>query len=158
MLGHEEGYTNKILSLGRISSDLLAILEPYVENKRLSLEKRDYNTINDAKTFLDYVIKGCESIDTPSNLLSYDESFPASPISALELAIEIMISKATKITYDFEDVKRNSIGYKGILEKLSKMEKLDKEGIRVAKETISFFDGIDGKSDNIMHEQVFSHS
>jgi len=158
MLGHEEDYTNKILSLGRMASDLLAILEPYVENKSLSLEKRDYNTINDAKTFLDYVIKGCESIDTPSNLFSYDESFPANPVSALELAIEIMIGKTTKITHDFEDVKRSSIGYKRILEKLSKMEKLDKEDIGTAKETILFFDGIDKKSDSIMYEQVFSHS
>lgn len=145
--------TNNILALGTISTGLLTVLAVYREGRRLELTEKDKDNLQDAMTFFDYAINGCEGISDPKKLFQYNEDFPATPASALRLTFEIL--EGDKRATDIDAIQRYCTESKEVLEKIQKKQSLAKMKNKLEK-TISFFDELGRRADMEMSQKIYS--
>jgi hypothetical protein len=145
--------TNNILALGTMSTGLLTVLEVYHDGKRLDLTEKDRDNLEDAITFFDYAIDGCDGISDPKKLFQYDENFPATPASALKLTFEIL--EGDKKNSDINTIQEFCKEFKEVLEKIQKKQSLAKMKNKLEK-TRSFFYELGRRADMEMSQKIYS--
>lgn len=145
--------TNNILALGTMSTGLLTVLEVYQQGRRLNLTEKDRDNLQEAITFFDYAIDGCEGITNPKKLFRYDENFPATPASALRLTFEIL--EGDKKASNIKTIQQYCTESKEVLEKIQKKQSLVKMRNKL-ENTMSFFGELGRRADREMSQKIYS--
>ncbi len=136
-------------NLGRISTGLLGILEPYSRNNKIPLESKDYDNINDIKKFLGYAIRGWEN--RTKSFFKYDHSFFATPSFASRVSLET-IGYYIGYVKDIKEVRNKLRNYLAVLDRFQNEEEINKKELN---ETIKFLDGLSRISDEEVKESIF---
>jgi hypothetical protein len=134
--------------LGKISTGLLTVLEPLSENKKIQLESKDYDNLNDIKKFLKYAIRGWEN--RLKSCFQYDPSFFATPSFASRVSLET-IGNYIGYVKNIKEVRDKLRNYFVVLERFQNREGINKKELN---ETIKFLDGLARISEEEVIESI----
>ncbi len=145
-----------LLFWGYIANVLLSLLKPYKKGSKLKLTGEDIEIIKQSEGFLDSILKGCNTIESPQ-MLSFSNSSGKVPYaSALSLAAEIFSTMAIPIPESLEELKKKLSEYRNVLAKLRESEEFAKKDSLAADEVTSFFKILGNKADQENYELTYS--
>jgi len=145
-----------LLFWGYVASVLQSMLRPYIKGSALLLTTEEKEVIEYSKRFLNSMLKGCETINTPGALSLTQTYNEVPPAAALNLAMHIFSSMAIEFPENLDSFKQKLNNYREILEKLRESQAVEGEELSVAKEVSSFFQALSDKADQESYESVYS--
>ena len=145
-----------LLFWGYVASVLQSMLRPYIKGSALLLTTEEKEVIEYSKRFLNSMLKGCETINTPGALSLTQTHNEVPPAAALNLAMHIFSSMAIEFPENLDALKEKLSSYKKILEKVRESQAIENDELAVGEEVSSFFQALSDKADQESYESVHS--
>lgn len=145
-----------LLFWGYVASVLQSMLRPYIKGSALLLTTEEKEVIEHSKRFIDSMLRGCDTINTPGALSLTHTYNEVPPAAALNLAMNIFLSMAIEFPKDLDALKEKLSKYIKILEKVKESQAIEGHEQVVAQEVSSFFQTLSDKADQESYESVYS--
>lgn len=141
---------------GYVANVLLSLLKPYKQGSKLELTGEDIEIIKKSEGFLDSILKGCDTIESPQMLSFANSSREVPSATALSLAIEIFSAMVVPVPDSLKEFKNKLSEYRDVLAKLRESKKFTQEDSQIADEVTSFFKVLGNKADRENYELAYS--
>jgi len=141
---------------GYVANVLLSLLKPYKQGSKLELTGEDIEIIKQSEGFLDSILEGCDTIESPQMLSFSNSSRDVPSASALSLAIEIFSTMVIPVPDNLQELKKKLNEYRDVLKKLRESKKYKQEDSKIADEVTSFFNVLGNKADQENYELTYS--
>jgi len=141
---------------GYVANVLLSFLKPYKEGSKFELTGEDIEIIKQSEGFLDSILKGCDTVESPQMLSFSNSSREVPSATALSLAIEIFSTMVIPVPSNLKEFKKKLNEYRNILAKLRESKKFTQEDSQIADEVTSFFKVLGNKADQENYELTYS--
>jgi len=145
-----------LLFWGYIASVLQSMLRPYIKGSTLLLTTEENEVIEHSKRFINSMLRGCETINTPGALSLTQTYNDVPPATALNLALHIFSSMTIEFPENLDSLKEKLSNYRKILEKVKASQPINRDELAVAEEVSSFFQSLSDKADQESYESVYS--
>lgn len=145
-----------LLFWGYIANLLQSLLKPYLSGSSFALTADDREIIEQSEKFLDSILKGCDTVNSPGALSFTPTHLEVPSATALHFALEIFSSMSIAFPNNLEEFRQKLSNYRSVLEKLKTSQPVVNDESLVAEEVSSFFKAMSDKADRELYESTYS--
>ncbi len=145
-----------LLFWGYVADALHALLKPYMKGISLQLTPEDKNIVEQSQRFLNSILTGFDTINSPERFSFAHAYTRISTATALALAIEIFSVMSVTIPNDLDEFKKRLNSYREILENLKDSKPITNSDMESVAEVASFFKALGDKADQQAYESTYS--